>query len=66
MRGEGMEFVWLFLIATGCAVAVATGNVDAMVTSVLDGIDGAVTLVIGLIGMFSLWVGIEGSPMKPG
>jgi spore maturation protein A len=59
MRGEGMEFVWLFLIATGCAVAVATGNVDAMVTSVLDGIDGAVALVIGLIGMFSLWVGIE-------
>ncbi len=40
-------------------MAVLTGNVDAMMTSVLDGIAGAVELVIGLTGVFCLWVGIE-------
>ncbi|MGI6663517.1 MAG: hypothetical protein ACOX4B_08750 [Bacillota bacterium] len=54
-----MNFVWMFLLSTGCVVAVLTGNVDAMMTSVLDSISAAVELVIGLIGVFCLWVGIE-------
>jgi spore maturation protein A len=54
-----MNFVWVFLVSAGCVVSVLTGNVDAMMTSVLDGIAGAVELVIGLIGVFCLWVGIE-------
>ena len=51
--------MWVFLVSAGCAVAVLTGNVDAMMTSVLDGIAGAVEMVIGLTGVFCLWVGIE-------
>lgn len=51
--------VWLFLLAAGCVAAVITGRVDAMMSSVLDGIEGAVHLVIGLTGIFCLWVGIE-------
>ncbi|HHY75170.1 MAG TPA: hypothetical protein GX500_00135 [Firmicutes bacterium] len=54
-----MNFVWMFLVLSGCLVAVFTGNVDAMMTSVLDGISAAVELVVGLIGVFCLWVGIE-------
>ncbi len=54
-----MNFVWMFLVCAGCVVAVVTGNVDPMMSSVLDGIAGAVELVIGLIGVFCLWVGIE-------
>lgn len=54
-----MNFVWIFLVSVGCVVAVLTGNVDAMMTSVLDSISAAVELVIGLIGVFCLWVGME-------
>lgn len=36
-----------------------TGRVDAMMSAVLDGVRQAVELVIGLVGMFCLWVGIE-------
>lgn len=54
-----MNSVWVFLTAAGCAAAIVTGRVDAMMTSVLESVDGAARLVIGLIGMFSLWVGIE-------
>lgn len=54
-----MNTVWLVLIALGSAVALLTGNVDEMMTSVLDGADSAIQLVIGLVGLFCLWVGIE-------
>jgi spore maturation protein A len=54
-----MNAVWLFLVVCGCAVALATGNVDAMMTSVFDGADSAIQLVISLAGLFCLWVGIE-------
>ncbi|HHX27411.1 MAG: hypothetical protein ACOX5Q_00315 [Bacillota bacterium] len=54
-----MNLVWGFLVTAGCVAAVMTGQVDAMMTSVLDGVTGAVELVIGLTGVFCLWVGIE-------
>ncbi len=54
-----MNAVWLFLIGSGCVVALVTGNVDSMMASVLQGADDAVQLVIGLVGIFCLWVGIE-------
>lgn len=54
-----MNTVWLVLIGLGSAVALITGNVDAMMTSVLEGADSAIQLVIGLAGLFCLWVGIE-------
>jgi len=47
------------MIALGCLTALLTGRVDAMMSAVLDGVRQAVELVIGLVGMFCLWVGIE-------
>ncbi|HHW17969.1 MAG TPA: nucleoside recognition protein [Firmicutes bacterium] len=54
-----MNGVWLFLMIFGCVVALFNGNVDAMMSAVLDGAHDAVQLVISLAGMFCLWVGIE-------
>jgi len=51
--------VWLFLMVFGCLVALFTGRVDTMMSSVLEGAYNAVQLVISLVGMFCLWVGIE-------
>ncbi|MGI6642748.1 MAG: hypothetical protein ACOX3V_01810 [Bacillota bacterium] len=54
-----MDTVWLCLIALGCATALLTGQVDAMMMSVIDGADQAIQLVIGLAGIYCLWSGIE-------
>jgi spore maturation protein A len=54
-----VNLVWIAMIASGCLTALVTGRVDVMMSSVLDGAQEAVELVIGLTGMFCLWVGIE-------
>ena len=54
-----MNAVWLVLIISGCVVALLAGNVDVLMSSVLEGAYDAVELVIGLAGIFCLWVGIE-------
>jgi len=54
-----LNAVWLFLMIFGSVVALATGNVDAMMSSVLEGAYDAIQLVINLAGIFCLWVGIE-------
>jgi spore maturation protein A len=54
-----VDTVWLCLIALGCATALLTGQVDAMMMSVIDGADQAIQLVIGLAGIYCLWSGIE-------
>ncbi len=54
-----MNAVWLFMIFFGSVAALATGNADAMMSSVLDGAYDAVQLMISLAGMFCLWLGIE-------
>jgi len=57
--GFSMNLVWVFLISSGCLVALTTGNVDALMSGVLEGARGAVELVISLAGVFCLWMGIE-------
>ncbi len=54
-----MNAVWIFMIAAGCVTAFLTGRIEPMMGAVLDGAQQAVELVIGLTGMFCLWVGIE-------
>lgn len=54
-----MNLVWMAMLVAGCLTALLTGRVDAMMAEVLDGAQQAVELVIGLMGMFCLWVGIE-------
>lgn len=54
-----MNALWMGLLATGVVVAFITGNVGAMVDSVLDGARGAVALMIELAGVYCLWMGME-------
>lgn len=54
-----MSLVWVLMVVAGCLTASATGRVDAMMSAVLSGVQQAVELVIGLTGMFCLWMGIE-------
>lgn len=54
-----MNAVWVFMLVVGCLTALVTGHVDPMISAVLDGIQQAVELVIGITGVFCLWVGIE-------
>jgi spore maturation protein A len=54
-----MSLVWVFMVAAGCVTALLTGRVDAMMSAVLGGVRQAVELVIGLTGVFCLWVGVE-------
>ncbi len=54
-----MDTVWLILIVLGCVTALLTGNIDAMMTSVMNGAHEAVQLAIGLAGIYCLWSGIE-------
>ena len=56
---QALNAVWLFMVISGCIVALATKNVDAMMSSVLEGAYEAIQLVISLAGVFCLWVGIE-------
>jgi spore maturation protein A len=61
-----MNLIWLILMAGGCVIALVTGRVDALMSSVLTGATDAVELMIGLAGSFCLWVGIEKLAEKSG
>ncbi len=61
-----MNMVWLCLIVVGCVAALVTGQVDAMMTSVMAGADQAIQLVVGLAGIYCLWSGMRNLPMNRG
>ena len=61
-----MNLVWILMIAAGCITALATGRVEPMMAAVLDGAQQGVELMIGLAGMFCLWMGIERLAQKAG
>ena len=61
-----MSFLWILMIAAGCVSALANGRVEPMMSAVLDGAQQGVELMIGLAGMFCLWMGIERLAQKAG
>ncbi len=61
-----MNLAWILMVAAGCLTAIATGRVDAMMAEVLDGAQAAVNLMIGMGGMFCLWMGVERLAQKAG
>ena len=54
-----MNGIFLFLVVFGCTVGLLSGNLEPMMSLVLEGAGGAVELVIGLAGVFCLWGGIQ-------
>ena len=61
-----MNLLWILMIAAGCVSAAATGRVEPMMSAVLDGAQQGVELMMGLTGMFCLWMGIERLAQKAG
>lgn len=53
-----VNWIWLFFIAFGFAVAAAQGNVDAVTKAVFDGAKSGVTISFGLISILVFWLGI--------
>jgi spore maturation protein A len=53
-----MNGIWLGLMAVSFVCAIATGNMEQLSQSVLEGAGSAVTLVIATAGMMAFWTGL--------
>jgi spore maturation protein A len=59
--GEGspiVNWIWLFFIVAGFAVAAAQGKADVMTQAVFDGAKSGVTICFGLISILVFWMGM--------
>ena len=50
--------IWTGLILIGIIVAIFTGNIEKVNSSIISSSTSAVELVIGLIGIMTLWMGL--------
>ncbi|MGR6836546.1 nucleoside recognition domain-containing protein [Syntrophomonas erecta] len=53
-----LNFIWLFLLASGVVVAALNGNVEIVTEAALGAARGAVEVCFDLIGVMALWLGI--------
>ncbi|MGX4584760.1 nucleoside recognition domain-containing protein [Paenibacillus chitinolyticus] len=53
-----VNWIWLFFIVTGFAVAAVQGNVEAVTQAAFDGAKSGVTVCFGLISVLVFWLGI--------
>lgn len=53
-----VNWIWLFFIVAGFAVAAVQGNIDAVTQAVFDGAKTGVTVCFGLISILVFWLGI--------
>ncbi|RKN84628.1 nucleoside recognition domain-containing protein [Paenibacillus ginsengarvi] len=53
-----VNWIWLFFIVCGFAVAAAQGNIDAVTKAVFDGAKNGVTISFGLISILVFWLGM--------
>jgi len=61
-----VNIVWLILIAGGFLMSIFTGKLDQTTQAALDSAKYAVELGIGLIGIYSLWLGLMKVAEKSG
>jgi spore maturation protein A len=61
-----INWIWLGLIVIGVLTAVCKGDVNLVTTSAIESAQGAVELVIGLIGIMTLWLGLMRVAEKAG
>ena len=53
-----VNYIWLFMIASGVLVAGANGNIDVVTKAALDGAQTAVKIAINLIAIITFWLGV--------
>ncbi|EGL17182.1 nucleoside recognition domain-containing protein [Paenibacillus chitinolyticus] len=53
-----VNWIWLFFIVTGFAVAAVQGNVEAVTQAAFDGAKSGVTVCFGLISVLVFWLGM--------
>lgn len=61
-----INYIWFFFIFIGILVSVATGNIDAINTAVLEDTQEAVKFAIGLTGIMAVWLGLMNIAQKSG
>lgn len=53
-----LNYIWAFIMIISIFCSAITGRMDILSKSVLSGADEAVSLVISMIGMMSMWTGL--------
>lgn len=53
-----VNYIWLFMIASGVLVAAVNGNIDVVTKAALDGAQTAVKIAINLIAIITFWLGV--------
>ncbi|MFD7523930.1 nucleoside recognition domain-containing protein [Paenibacillus chitinolyticus] len=53
-----VNWIWLFFIVTGFAVAAVQGNVEAVTQAAFEGAKSGVTVCFGLISVLVFWLGM--------
>lgn len=53
-----VNYIWLFMIASGVLVAAVNGNIDVVTKAALDGAQNAVKIAINLIAIITFWLGV--------
>ena len=61
-----INYIWFFLILIGIIVAIFTGNIDVINTSILEDAEEAVRFAIGLTGIMAVWLGLMNIAEKSG
>lgn len=66
-RGKYMlNYLWAFMILAGIVYGTATGNIEAVGNSIIEGGGEAVSLCITMLGVISLWTGVMKIAEKSG
>lgn len=61
-----INYIWFFLIFIGIVVALFTGNIEVINTSVIEDTQQAVMFSIGLTGIMGIWLGLMNIANKSG
>jgi spore maturation protein A len=61
-----MNFLWLLMVVGGIIAAAATGQIDVVATSIVNGGERAITLCLALVAVLSFWMGLARVAEKAG
>ncbi|MGN0370812.1 MAG: nucleoside recognition domain-containing protein [Butyrivibrio sp.] len=61
-----LNYLWAFMILAGIVYGTATGNIEAVGNSIIEGGGEAVSLCITMLGVISLWTGVMKIAEKSG
>lgn len=61
-----MEKIWIFMIVSSFFVALLKGNIDTTIKAMFDSTNNAIQIVIGMIGIVTMWSGFMKVAEKSG